>query len=248
MSVASGLALAGSQFFCNPLRVPLLQEKFDPALSGPAQVADIAGSIGGANRLEYADRADEFVRRRFFHSYSYYRPCDNWLAYVAGFLWDDLRSPVMADDILNYPRAACSQQAIVFQALLREMGIPYATVRLPGHFLSAAQINGQWLVYDANMEIPVRRYSLEKLLAGDPSVTSLYPELRVRNAALGRAIRVSHVNGDPAPRAALFHRVTNFLSVWLWAIFLAAFAISGLLQRIGGSSSRRTSRRLASWA
>ncbi len=202
------------------------------------RVADIATGIGGASALEYADRADEFVRARFFHGYSYFRPCDNWLAYIAGYVWDDLRSPVIADDILNFRRGACSQQAIVFQALLRERGIPYATVTLPGHFLSAAQINGQWLVYDANMEIPVRRFSLEQLLAGDPAIGHLYPDLNVRGAAQRRAIKFRYMNGNPAPQAALFHRITHFLSVWLWALFLATFAASRLAQSRSGRQER----------
>lgn len=230
-SALSGIALAGSQLYCSRLPVPRLLEKFDPALSDHRQVEAIAASLGTGSELEYADRADEFLRRRFFHAYSYYRPCDNWLAFAAGYLWDDLRSPVIASDILQRRRAACSQQAIVFQALLRERGITYASVGLPGHFMAAAKIDGRWLVYDANVEIPVRRYPLDRLMAGDPQVAKLYPEFPIREAAAKGQIKFHSVNSNPAPRATLFHRVTRFLSLWLWALSLLAFAVLRFARR-----------------
>jgi hypothetical protein len=170
-----------------------------------------------------ADKADDFVRRRFYHSYSFFDPVENWLAYLAGYLWIDLRSPVIPDDILKHPEAACSQQVIVFDALARRLGLDAAVVAFDHHMAAAVKLDGQWQVYDADLKITPRSYPLSALLAGDPRIAAMYGRFGTSiglSAQVARhSIRLLRVNANPAPRATLFHQLTAALSHWAWAFF-----------------------------
>lgn len=234
-----GLAL----FFCAGTLVAQLppyaerfaktREEFDPSLQGINSVdsatAYVLGSNPGSSPAARADAADEFVRRRFFHSYSFFDPGENWLAYLAGFVWLDLRSPVRPNDILQHPEAACSQQTIVFNAIVRRLGLRTAVVRLQGHMAAAVNIRGTWRVYDADIEIQPRSYPLTGLLTGDPSTLAIYGQrsrtLDLAGQAARGTIRLTDINGNPAPHATLFDKITSFLSLYGWAIFVALAAL-----------------------
>jgi hypothetical protein len=213
----------------SPPESPRAHEKFDPALQSitnvDAAVGYVLGENAGRDPQGRAAAADEFVRRRFFHDYSEFTARDDWLAYLAGFAWSDLRSPVLPDDILRYPQAACSQKSIVFEAIARKLGLEVGSVRLDHHFIAAAKIHGEWRVYDADREIPGRSYPLTKLLAGDPAVIALYGQYGQSIDLAGQAargeIRLTSVNRNPAPNASNLHRLTHFFSRYGWALFLA---------------------------
>lgn len=83
-----------------------------------------------------------------------------------------------------------------------------------------------WRVFDANKEIPVRSYRLEQLLLGDKRILDLYPDLRstlASDISDGRVdVRSPHL--DPAPRAAMLHRLTRWTSDYLW-VSLIFFAL-----------------------
>jgi hypothetical protein len=209
--------------------LPPVGEEFDRGKQSiatlDAAVAYIRPLIRPSNPREEADAADELVRRRFYHSYSFFDPGENWLAYLAGFLWLDLRSPVRPDDILKHPQAACSQQVIVFDALAQRLGLETAVVALDHHMAAAVKLGGRWQVYDADTEIHPRSYPLSALLAADPAVLAIYGHLAstldlAGQAARGR-IRLIDINADPAPHAAIFDEVTAMLSDYAWAFFLA---------------------------
>lgn len=103
-----------------------LQERFDPNLLGvqtvDAAVALIRRDSQNNSPEELSATADQFVRDRFFHSYSAFRPQQNWSAWILGQFWWHLNAPVQPDEILKFRRAACSQQAIVFMAIMNRLG------------------------------------------------------------------------------------------------------------------------------
>lgn len=206
-----------------------VRESFNPSLesigSVDAAVGYILGERGARDPQGRADEADELVRERFYHGYSFYGPKQNWLAYLAGFVWIDLRSPVLPDDILKHPQAACSQQVIVFEALARRLGLDAASVRMDHHMAAAVKIDGQWQVYDADREISPRSYPLSRLVAGDPRVLAIYGKIGraidLQAQASNGEIRLTDVNRNPALHASLFQRVTQFLSAYGWALFSA---------------------------
>jgi hypothetical protein len=194
-----------------------------------AAVGYVLGETTLRSPAALAAATDEFVRRRFFHDFSKLRVRDDWLAYLAGFVWGNLRVPVLPDDILRYPQAACSQQSIVFQAIARRLGLDVGSVRLKDHFVAAAKIDGQWQVFDPDREISVRSYPLAALLKADPAVMTAYGawgrSISLEAQAAHGEIRLTDVNGNPAPNGSLFQRLTHFFSHYGWLLFAAlAFA------------------------
>ena len=225
-------ALIASAFSARP-PLPVTNEEFDARLKSIQNVDEAVAYVQGMNPRNdprsLADAADEFVRRRFVHGYSELTPAQNWLAYLAGFLWYDLKSPVLPEDILKFRRAACSQQSIIFQAIVRKLGLDVRSVRLVGHFVSAVKIGDDWRVYDANREIEPRSYPLSLMLEGDPRIQQIYnvayKGFNVRAQAVEREIVPSAINANPAPQGAFFQRVTYFFSHFGWALFLGLFLI-----------------------
>lgn len=210
-------------------KIPAVSETFNPALGSITTVDDAARYVREQAKSNdpkaLADAADEFVRERFYHDYSFFDPGHDWIAYLSGFAWINLRSPVLPENILDYPEAACSQQVIVFQAIARKLGFDAGVVALNHHMIAALRIDGQWQVYDADREITPRSYPLAKLLAGDPAVVGLYGKMGQAIDMAGQAargeIRLIDVNSNPASRASLFHRLTHTLSNYGWLSFLA---------------------------
>jgi hypothetical protein len=224
-------ALVARSGSCARVQMPMFTEAFDPQMRRIESIDEAVDYIRarhpGAGPVALADAADELVRHRFFHGYSAYRPCQDWIAYLAGYLWSDLRNPVLPDDILKFRRAACSQQAIVFQQIVRRLGLDFASVRAPGHFASAVKLDGTWYVYDADKEIAPRKYPYSALVSGAPVIERIYGDFggTLHRAALEGRISLTDIDRDPAPRAALFHRLSGFLSAFGWLVFGALFAL-----------------------
>ena len=214
-------------------KIPAVTETFNPALTSITTIDDAARYVRAQARSNdpkaLADAADEFVRERFYHAYSFFDPRHDWVAYLSGFAWINLRSPVIPENILDYPQAACSQQVIVFQAIARKLGFDAGVVTLQHHMIAAVKINGQWVVYDADREIAPRSYPLSKLLAGDPAFLSIYGRMGQSIDMAGQArrgeIKLVDVNSNPAPQASLFHRLTHTLSNYGWLFFLTVAAL-----------------------
>jgi hypothetical protein len=232
-----------------------LQEQWRPDLARVRSVDEAMALLPayiarekGSRQSRTAAAIDRFVRERFFHGGSEFTPRENWLAYLAGGLWINLRMPVIADDILHHRRAICSQQAIVFMELLRRNDIPYASVRIAwpsprrgstGHFAVAALVDGRWLYFDPDQEVAQVGVPFERVVDGSalPSLYGAKPEMlaAMRTAAAAGRIRLADVNGDPAPRGGLFQLYTQWLSAYGWVLF-------GLLTAVAIMPARRRTR------
>ena len=125
---------------------------------------------------------------------------------------------------------------MVFQAMLERLGFEYASVGFPqmlgpgsGHFALAVKINGQWYFQDTAKDInPPEAVLLSEVLKGDV-LPSLYPGAlgeKWREAAKQGRVKVKWVNQYPAPEAALFHRITRFMSWYGWLLFGLLYLIS----------------------
>lgn len=236
LAVCMGLATLISVLvpFAKP-RLTISRELFDRnlqhvhSIDGAVQhVAEMAGPK--PSQAQIAVTADTFVRERFADGYSHLRFDQNWLAYLAGFIWDDLRVPVLPDEILDYRRGACSQQAIVFQAILARFGIEHASVLFPGHYASAARIDRQWIYFDPHLEANQGRLwpvSALRTAEGQNAIYGGQPHYAYIRAIASEA-RLADINRFPAPQAAIFHEVTGFLSKFGWIGFLLFWAITGL--------------------
>jgi hypothetical protein len=150
-------------------------EEYKPNLFEQLQTIDdiieyCDSAVGKQNRksLEYNEFLGLLLRKRFYHGYSYYSFNQNPFAYLTGkLIWQDLSAIVLPNDIMKYPMAACSQQAIVRRACFKRLGIPFRKVGLKGHFVIEGKIEDNWYLFDSNLEPQfVRgRKSLNTLMA-----------------------------------------------------------------------------------
>ena len=180
--------------------------------------------------LKHAEILAKTLRKRFYHGYAYYSLRENWIAAVCGKLfWENLGAIVIPEDLMHYPMAACSQQEIVLMKLFTMNGIDYRKILFNHHFAAEARINKAWYYFDTNLEpnFPNKkresiatfldRNQMKEIYAGRLDVNKL-------DSILG-APKYGAINQYPAPRARLFHQVTQFFSHWFWLIFLIAGCI-----------------------
>jgi len=184
---------------------------------------------------DYAQVANEILRKRFYHGYSLYGFGNNHAAmFVSKAGMTGLSAIVMPDDILKFPYAACSQQSIVLMKVLQKKGFKTRKVGLSGktggHFCIEVYYNGAWHFVDPNMEPDLAlldAYNMPSIafLAARPDVLQQaykqYPKEKVLD--LFSNYSYGKVNAPSAPRTYRFQKVTQFLSYTLWSFFLLAF-------------------------
>lgn len=240
---------------------PVLAEAWRPGLREVRSIDDAMTVLpayiarqSGSRQMRIARGIDQFVRERFFHDTSLLTWRENALAALTGYLWVNLREPVLPDDILHHRRAICSQQAIVAMELLKRYGLHRAAVMMAwpapdssvqGHFAVAAQIDGQWMYFDPDQEPPIETVPVESVLDGT-ALTQLYggkPALLagMRYAATHGTARMAWVDAFPAPHAGLFQRITAWLSAYGWL----PMGILGFLLLVPETSFPRRFSRLA---
>jgi hypothetical protein len=213
------------------------KELFDPSLSTINSVQRLVAysdSIANANHIKpsslgYGVLVGSILRKRFYHGFSNYTLQQNWFAVTAQlFLGRGLAAPVDPDEILKYPYAGCSQQAIVMMAVMKAKKVPFRSVGFPHHYATELCFKNNWYFFDSNMEPKINekerkeKYwkgsadSLKKFYAGDHQYL---------NWTFGNSVPVIFgiTNTDPAPRAYLFQDITKYLSRFLWMIPLFFF-------------------------
>lgn len=201
-------------------------EEFDSTLFYRLQSVDdllsYADSALGTEARQthaYSELLAVIIQKRFFHGYSYYSVTNNWMAWLAGVtIWDHLHAIVLPDDILKFPNAACSQQAIVLKECFKEVGIEYREVDLAGHFVLEGTVEGQWLLFDTNLEphFPKGRKSLNELIQTGELVAAYEHVLSADaiNKMFARPI-FQRPNAPIAPMGTLFQQITGIISVIL---------------------------------
>jgi hypothetical protein len=184
----------------------------------------------------YAELADSIIRMRFYHGLQNYRFADNYLANLAGkYFWSHFGAKVKPNHILKGQKAFCSQSSIVFQELLKSKGFKVRAVRLPGHFCTEVQLNGNWSFYDVSFK-PIFKQS-PPLSTSELSKNLHYLKEaylytfsdnfanNLHNNFTQAKISYGPVNAFAAPNMRWFHRITWFLSWWGWVVFLGAAVV-----------------------
>lgn len=195
----------------------------------------------GQPQKDIADGIQAMLEQRFAHGFSRFHLRDNWIAYTLGRVFERISgsdngtsslpvidAPVLPDDILKYRRAMCSQQMMVFEALLARHKIDYARVsfmKAPSHDAVAARVDGVWRFYDSDMEPKISGVPLATVRQGD-ILPAMYPVTQdginlgahFRDLARSGDIRVRDVNRYPASRGAFFQLATGVLSRWGWVL------------------------------
>ncbi len=184
---------------------------------------------------------DDLLRKRFLHSYSSYSYRDNWITTLLGnYVWQDFKFIVNPYHIIKYPMAACSQQGLVFQQMLRNHKIKFATVQFnttngtSGHYAVNAFYGGDWHYFDSNMEPKkIKGNPSMKTLLKDSLLTKIYTaqnkvwlEGKINNHLIARV----NENKEAGTHMLLFHTITAFISNWGWLLLGIMYIIMGTKQ------------------
>jgi hypothetical protein len=224
--------------------IAVLNEAYDSKLSYIQSIEDLDCEVKIRLKNDFSDTSkvvnaiDDILRNRFYHGYSEYSMQDNWLAYICSkvIFWG-IKHPVIPDDILKYPMAACSQQGLVFQAMLRKYDISYATIAFgrsnnqhSGHYAVSAFYNNSWHYFDTNqepikltnnpsIETIIKEGKLGSIYSGNNSISSQWLNEKIQNGLIHR-VNKNILSGI---KMMTLHYVTGFLSSWLWFILLGAY-------------------------
>lgn len=207
------------------------RELFDPSLSiinSVQRLIDYADSVANKRQLktgtlQYAELVSSIIRRRFYHGFSNYTLKQNWIAATAQYFFGrGLASPVNPDEILQYPYAGCSQQAIVLMEAMKRKSVSYRYVGFPHHYATELFFNRSWYFFDPDMEpsIPESARIETNWKASTDSLKKYYTseDSKFLDWGFGKSLKVKagDTNAAPAPRAYFFQLVTKYLSRILW--------------------------------
>ena len=219
-------------FNISPVKKPAYNdlESFDPSLVGINSVAKLiaySDSVANANHIQiaslgYGILVSTILRKRFYHGFSYYTLQKNWIAVTAQLLFGkDLAAPVNADEILKYPYAGCSQQAIVLMNVMKQKNVPYRSVGFPHHYATELNFKNNWYFFDPNMEPKIKGNEREedKWNRSADALKKYYNgNYQYLDWAFGKSapIAFGKPNAEPAPNASIFQSITGILSKILW--------------------------------
>ncbi len=206
-------------------------EIFDSSLSrinSIQKLINYADSISqkkyAANSLQYAMVISNVLEQRFYHGFSVYSLGNNWIAAVTQYLLGHyVADPVNPEDILKYPYAGCSQQAIVFAAVMKRNKVPYRSLGFLHHYATELQFNNSWYYFDTDMEpdMTTNDRDLKNWKHEGDSLKKFYHK-NLADAQYGfgnsRKAIVGKINARPAPNASLFQKTTKYLSKLLWLL------------------------------
>ena len=201
---------------------------------------DSTATFGGIKHSsqDYVDLADMLIRFRFVHGYSYYRPSDDYINYLLGrTVWSNLSAIVEPNDILKFNHAACSQQAIVFMAILRQKGYRTRKISLKGHFCTDVFYEGRWHFYDSNKEPRFSKTrpipSSQELVVNKNLAYQAYSGIMTRSQvdAMFGEVKIEESKALPGERVRILHKITRFMSHFGWAIMGLGYLFSLIAEK-----------------
>ncbi len=170
---------------------------------------------------KYVLLVDDFIKKRFHHTYSHYNLSNNYIAAILGYFRFDLSAVVIPEDLLKYDVAACSQQAILFQELLKRKGFDVRTVgfesSFSGHFCSEVRYNNANHFFDTDLEADWSSFdkipSTEELVNNNELLEKAYAHHMDRLMVFTENPPIYRTwNEFSAKKMRVFHKVTNFIS------------------------------------
>jgi len=207
------------------------KEKFDPRLSylnSIQQLEACVDSIAKAKKIsttgyEYAELMEGVIEKRFYHGFSHFTVSENWIGALSGrYMKEDYACKVQPEKIMKQPNAACSQQALVMMAVLRNKKITYRSVGFPHHYAMEVLIEDNWYFFDANMEPQITKE--QRMMASwnhqNDNLKKYYDTNRFADLDYkfgnGQTATTGVINEVPARNARFFQTVTGILSKISW--------------------------------
>jgi hypothetical protein len=209
------------------------KERYRPELASIQTVSELeqytdrcaASKNFELHSLEYTAMLAYVVSCRFYHGFSHYSLSENWIAAlgekIVGY---GLASKVDPEAILQHANAACSQQALVMMAVLRNKGIPYRKVGFPHHYALEVNIHNRWYYFDPNMEprMNLQQRLHENWSGYNDNLKSYYnPAIHQHldfQFGQGQVAEVGPINEIPGSNVSRFHGFTRLLSKTLWLL------------------------------
>lgn len=184
---------------------------------------------------------DTFLRKRFYNGYSVLSKEQNWIALCLGKLvWSHFQFPVIPNDILLHPSAACSQQGILFQDALDKLKIPCAVIKFyplskytAGHYAISAFYTNSYHFFDPNKEpmiVDSSMPSIETIVDKKLYVKMYSKPSNMDFQAFFQKKSFARVTQTPFTIGNMyyFQSITAALSKWLWLFFILVYAILSL--------------------
>ncbi|MEL0115788.1 MAG: transglutaminase-like domain-containing protein [Gammaproteobacteria bacterium] len=182
---------------------------------------------------------DDFLRKRFHHKTNYLNHTNNWLLLFLNKLFPNkgLLGALDPEHIIKEVYGSCSQQAIIFQEIIKTFGFEYSSIGINaelingenfGHFISAVKMDDKWYIFDTNLEPIYDRHDSEitsRLLTGDyETLKSLYPYTNFSDLSPSYNIVLRDQNSFPATNGLIFQKFTALVSNYIWLV-LAIIAL-----------------------
>ncbi len=226
------------------------KEEFDPLLSRLNSIdilEDYCDSLYAvattgttSDNLEetYTDIVSGVIRKRFYHGYSRYGFHNNFVAFLTSRVTlKGYSAIVIPDEIMEYPFAACSQQAIIMMEVLQKKGFKTRKISFNGkieggHFSFEVFFKGSWHFYDPNMEPDMKvlkNYNRPGVafLVNNPDILLQayhnHPAAQIMD--IFPTYSYGEVNKFPAPRGIVFQKASRVLSYTIWLFFLLGYFI-----------------------
>jgi len=225
---------------------PLSNEIYDPLIGSIASLEKLKGIINQAidnqdlKGIEIPIFIDDLLRKKFLHGSSSINLNGNWMLQLIdlSFPSKEITFSISPEDVAKSNRAICSQQAILFQELVKEFGFEYESVgfNIPllepiegdidnefNHFASAVKVKNDWYYFDSNLEPEYDRYNPKvyfEILSGQlPRLRELYPKYKWAEIEEGM-IYSSSRNKFPAKNGLLIQQASKLISYFGWLLFL----------------------------
>ncbi len=207
------------------------KESFNPHLSyinNIQKLENYVDSIAAVKKIspadfKYVELLETSIEDRFYHGFSHFTLNENWLAAFAGkYIKEDYACKVQPEKIILQGNAACSQQALVMMAVLRNKKISYRSVGFPHHYAMEVMIENNWYFFDANMEprITKEQRMMTSWSHQNDSLKKYYDARHYTNLGYqfgnGLTATTGIINEVPAKNARIFQATTGILSKIIW--------------------------------
>ena len=178
---------------------------------------------------------DDYMRDNFSHRTVYVSLCDNWLLVVLDAIFPDYYFNVEldTDKIALTKSGICSQNATVFQEIVKDFGFVVGSVRFSSsrfkHFASAVLVDKDWYFFDPNQKPSYDRRNpdiFKKIISSDKVIIKRIYSNQVKNGVISvknlkkGEIALGDINKFPAYRGLLVQNITLFFSQYAWILFI----------------------------
>ncbi len=183
---------------------------------------------------------DNYIRKKFYHTTFILSPCNNWLLAFLDSIFPQyfFTTSLDVDDIMKNSFAACNQQSIVFQDIVKDYDFEYGSVLIDAvnfnHFASAVKFNNEWYFFDSNLEPRYDRSDpafFKAIISADKKViNSMYRHV-INDGTISledlkpNSTYLKDINKFPAKTGLLIQNITAFISRYAWIVLLFISAL-----------------------